>query len=157
MCVTAFYELRWLFPTKLAGQYLLQTLKKLLCITDKIKCCHGNWKLHICFFTVHAFFYKQGWTGKNYAMQSNTPKLNFCYLKIIHILHLCYHPKMLGHILKNKQTIKCVCIHEIIWLIIMNMKKKMKNISHRYDINRPSSIHGYKCSKDKKCLSMMML
>ena len=30
------------------------------------------------------------------------------------------------HILKNKQKDKCVCIHEIIRLIIMKMKMKMK-------------------------------
>ena len=34
---------------------------------------------------------------------------------------------------------------------------KMKNRSHRYDINRPRSRHGYRYSKYKKCLSMMML
>ena len=51
----------------------------------------------------------------------------FCYLKIIHIFHQRYHPKVVGHILKNKQKNKCVCIHEIIWLIMMEMKKKMKN------------------------------
>ena len=64
---------------------------------------------------------------------------------------------MIGHILKNKQNNKCVCIHEIIRLIIMKMKMKMKNRSHRYDINRPRSRHGHKCSKYKKCLNMMML
>ena len=37
------------------------------------------------------------------------------------------------------------------------MKIKMKNRSHRYDINRPRSRHGHKYSKYKKCLSMMML
>ena len=52
---------------------------------------------------------------------------------------------------------KCVCIHEIIQLIIMKMKMKKKNRSHRYDINRPRSRHGHKYSKYKKCLSMMML
>ena len=51
----------------------------------------------------------------------------------------------------------CVCIHEIIQLIIMKMKMKMKKRSHRYDINRPSSGHAHKYSKYKKCLSMMML
>ena len=35
---------------------------------------------------------------------------------------------------KNKQNNKCACIHEIIRLDIMKMKKKMKNRSHRYDI-----------------------
>ena len=31
---------------------------------------------------------------------------------------------------------------------------KIKNRSHRFDINRPRSKHGYKCIKYKKCLSM---
>ena len=46
---------------------------------------------------------------------------------------------------KNKQENKCVCIHEIMQLIIMKIKKKKKNRSHRYDINRPRSRHGHKC------------
>ena len=57
-------------------------------------------------------------------------------------------------ILKNKQKNKCVCIHEIIRLIIMKMKMKMKNRSHRHDINRPRPRHGHN-SKYRKCLSMM--
>ena len=54
---------------------------------------------------------------------------------------------MIGHILKNKLKNECVCIHEIIRLIIMKMKMKMKNKSHRYDINRPRPRHGEKHSK----------
>ena len=34
---------------------------------------------------------------------------------------------------------------------------KKKNRSHRYDIDRPRSRHGDKYSKNKKCLSMIML
>ena len=34
---------------------------------------------------------------------------NFSYLTIIHILHLRYHPKTMGHILQNKQK-KQACI-----------------------------------------------
>ena len=34
---------------------------------------------------------------------------------------------------------------------------KMKNRSHRYDINRPRSRHGQKYGKYKKSLSMMVL
>ena len=52
---------------------------------------------------------------------------------------------------------KCVCIHEIIPLIIMKMKMKLKKKSQRYDINRPSSRHGQKYRKYKKCLSMTMV
>ena len=54
---------------------------------------------------------------------------------------------------KNKQKHKCACIHGIILLILMKMKTKMKNGSHRYDLNRPK----LKYSKYKKCLNMMLL
>ena len=37
------------------------------------------------------------------------------------------------------------------------MKMKMKNRSHRCDINKRKSRHGHKYSKYKKCLGMMML
>ena len=50
-----------------------------------------------------------------------------------------------------------VCIHEIIRLIKMKTKMKVKSKSPRYGINRPRSRHGPKYSKHKKCLSMMML
>ena len=37
------------------------------------------------------------------------------------------------------------------------MKVKEKNRSHGYDINRPTSRHGLKYTKYKKCLNMMIL
>ena len=39
---------------------------------------------------------------------------------------------------KKEARDKCVCIHEIIRLIIMKMKMKVKKRSHRCDINRPT-------------------
>ena len=45
---------------------------------------------------------------------SNTLRLNLCYLKIIHILDSRYHTIIRGHILKNKQKNKRVCIQEIL-------------------------------------------
>ena len=45
-------------------------------------------------------------------MLTNTLRLNFCYLKIIHILHW-RHLKITELILKNKQKNKCLYIHEI--------------------------------------------
>ena len=36
---------------------------------------------------------------------------------------------MIGYNLKNKQKNKCACIHEIIRLIVMKRKMKMKNRS----------------------------
>ena len=38
----------------------------------------------------------------------------------------------------------------------MKIKMKMKNRSHRYDIDSPRSRYGHKYSKCKKCLSMML-
>ena len=39
----------------------------------------------------------------------------------------------------------------------MKMKMKMKNGSHSYDINKPSSSRGCKYNKYKRCLTMMTL
>ena len=94
--------------------------------------------------------------GRNWEkikqMLSITLRLNFCYLKIIHILHPRHYPKMIGHIQKKAKN-KYVCIHEIVRLIITKMKIKMKSRSRRYlhdttqinpgldqVINRPRSI-----------------
>ena len=56
---------------------------------------------------------------------------------MIHILHPHYHPKIIEHILKNKQKNKCVFIHEIIRLTVMKMKMKMKihHIDTTYDLD----------------------
>ena len=94
---------------------------------------------------------------KTKQMLSNTLRLNFLHLKIIGILHPRYHLTIIGHILKNKQKNKPVCIHEIMQLIIMKMKVKMKIDSRKYGINRHRCRHGYKYSKYMTRLSMMML
>ena len=49
-------------------------------------------------------------------MLSHTLRPNFCYLKIIHIFHPCYDPKIIGQVtsVQNRQKNKCACIHEII-------------------------------------------
>ena len=59
-------------------------------------------------------------------MLSNTLRLNYCYLKIIHILNPHYYPKIIGHILKNKDKNNCVSVHENIRLTIMKIKIKIK-------------------------------
>ena len=59
------------------------------------------------------------------------------------------YPKIIGHILKNLQKNKYVCIHETMRLIIMKIKIKMKNRSHRYDISRPRFREGQNYSKCK--------
>ena len=74
-------------------------------------------------------------------MPTKTLRVNFSYMKAIHIIHLHYHPKIRGYLLKNKQKTKRVLTHEITRLIIMKMKMKTKNSSHRYDIKGPTITH----------------
>ena len=50
------------------------------------------------------------------------------------------------HILKNVQKNKCAYFNEII-LILINVKIKMKNRSHRSDVNRTRARHGHKYTK----------
>ena len=52
---------------------------------------------------------------------------------------------------------KCVCFNEIMWSIIMKMGLKMKNGSHRYNINKTNPRHGHKYTKHKMLPSMMMV
>ena len=87
--------------------------------------------------------------AKNQANAKQHPEIEFLLFEIIDILHQRFHPKIIGHILKNKQKNNYVCIHEIIRLIIMKMKMKMKNRSHRYDTNRLRPRHGQKYRKYK--------
>ena len=73
-----------------------------------------------------------GWKGQKIKqMVSNTLRLNFWPPQIIRILHSRYNLTITGHILKNKQKNKHVCINEIMELIIMKMKTKIKINSRR--------------------------
>ena len=85
---------------------------------------------------------------------THTLRLNISYLRIIIILYPLYDLKIIGHILKYWWRSKRVFIHDITRLMKM---MKIKNRSYRYDRYRPSSRHGRKYSKYKKCLSIMML
>ena len=80
-------------------------------------------------------------------MLSNTLRLNLWHPETIGILHPRYHLTITGNILKNKQKNKHVCIHEIMQLIIMKMKTKMKIDSRKYGINRPRCRGKHKYSE----------
>ena len=82
------------------------------------------------FLKATLFWATSGWNREKIKqMLSNTMRLNFCYLKIIYILPPRLYPKIIGHILKNKQKNKCVCFHEIMRLIIIKMEMKMERRS----------------------------
>ena len=78
--------------------------------------------------------------------------MNFFYLKIIHILHQRYDPKVIEHILKNKQN--SMCLYSWDYTINHNENEnENENRSNRYDINRPKPRY----SKYKKCLNVILL
>ena len=71
-------------------------------------------------FLLHALFISSTFINnvrlklaKKLESAKQHPEAEFCYLKNIYILYPSYHPKIMGHILKNKQKNKCVCIHTI--------------------------------------------
>ena len=91
------------------------------CPEDAMNICIENVSLQTCLFTkyidifflvylLYAFSFKQHFNkqrqveiGKKIKQTlSNTLKLNFCYMKIFTFFP-CYHPKMIGGILKNAQ------------------------------------------------------
>ena len=106
---------------------------------------------------LHAFFISNTFISnarlklppKNKQKVSNTPRLNFCYLKIIHTFHARYHLKIIRCTPKN--------IYEIIQLIVMKMETKKKIRLQRRDINTPRSRHRHRYSKFKRRLIMKML
>ena len=59
---------------------------------------------------------------------------------------------MIELILKNRLSNKCVSIHEIIRLIMMKTKLKMKKRSLKYEVNGPRPRHGHKYNKYKYVL-----
>ena len=64
------------------------------------------------------------------------PELELLLFEIICFIHPRYHPEIIGQILKNVRK-KDICLNEVIWLMTMEIRLKMKRRSHRYDMNRP--------------------
>ena len=63
--------------------------------------------------------------AKKQAKAKQHPEDELLLFENFHILHPCYHPKIIGHTLKKKQQKKKhVYIHEIIQLIITKMEEK---------------------------------
>ena len=59
---------------------------------------------------------------------------------------------------KNRTEAKCICFNEVIQLMTMKIKLKMKkNRSQRYQINRLRRRLGNKYMKCNVCLSIMMV
>ena len=82
---------------------------------------------------------RQAEIGKK-SSKSNTLRWSFCYYSHSSWM-LSSKKSRTQNTFKKKKNNKCVCIHKIIWLIIVNRMMKIKNRSHRHDINSPMSRH----------------
>ena len=77
---------------------------------------------------IHAFFINITFISDNKVKLAKNQeakvelRLNFCYLKIIHFLHPCYHPKLISDILKKCAKNKGICFNYLI-----NYKRKAEN------------------------------
>ena len=91
--------------------------------------------------------------AKNQTKATQYPEAKFLLFKDYLLFSTTLSSKSNRAYSKIVQNSKCVCFNEIISLIIMKMK--MKKRSQRYDINRLRHSHGQKCTKYKRCLSMM--
>ena len=59
---------------------------------------------------------------------------------------------------KQVKMFKCLnCLNEVICLMTMKIRLKMKNRSHRYVINRRGSRPGVKYTKYEMCFSIIMI
>ena len=111
---------------------------------------------------LHTFFYKQHFKSsarlklaKNQANVKEHPEAELLLLE--HISHSSFTLSSKNIRKYSKNISKKTNVSVFMRLIIIKMKMKTTNRSHRYSINRPRSRHGHKYSKYKKCLSMMML
>ena len=58
---------------------------------------------------------------------------------------------------KKCTKIKYVCLNEVIRLMTMKMRLKMKNRSHIYHINRPMLRYGHEYTKYKMCKIIIIM
>ena len=102
-------------------------------------------------------FYKQHQTEIDKKIKQklcNILRPNFCYLQIICLLHPRYRKKNRTYSKKMyKKTIVSVLMN---YMINYNENENEKQIRPRHEL-RPRPRHGFKYSKYKKCLSLMML
>ena len=104
-------------------------------------------------YEIHAFFISKTFISntrlklvKKQAKAKQRPETDFLPFENYLLFSSLLSSKIIGNILKNLQKNMYVCLNEVISLMTMEMKLKMKSESHRYGINRPKSRHvNIKC------------
>ena len=87
---------------------------------------------------------------------NNTLRLNFCYLKTFLLCSSTLSSKN-NRIYKKCAKYKCACFTDVIRLMTIKVRLKMKNRLQRYNINRPKPRHRSKYTNYKMYISIMPL
>ena len=116
--------------------FLFPLFISLLC--KKFEPCINSTK-YTLFFISNTFISKARLKlgGKNQVNAKEHPEAELLLFQYYSHSSSRNHSKIIGHIPKNKQRNKCVCVDEIVRLIVMKMKVKRR--SYKCDINRPRS------------------
>ena len=109
------------------------------------------------FYKQHFYKQHQGEISKNQAKAKKHPQTKLLLFENYLPLSSIFSSKANMSYSKKMCKNKCTCFNDIIWLIIMKIRLKMNNRSHRYDINRTRPRYSYNYTKYKICLSMMMI
>ena len=107
-------------------------------------------KVLLMLYWITRFFYKQHFSKKHQVKNGiKQAKASWTFAIWNHFINSCYlSSKTNMRYSKKCAKNNCVCFNEIMWLlIVMKMKLKIKNGSHRYDINRTSPRRFHKYTK----------
>ena len=119
--------------------------------------------IYIC-GALHAFFISNTFISntrlklaKNQAKAKQHPEAELLLFENYSISSSTLSSKNNRRYSKNCTDSKYVCLNEVIWLVTMKMRLKMKNRLHRYDINGPRPGLRDKYTKYKISLTTMMV
>ena len=107
-------------------------------------------KVLLMLYWITRFFYKQHFSKKHQVKNGiKQTKASWTFAIWNYFINSCYLPSKTNmRYSKKRAKNNCVYFNEIMWLlIVMKMKLKIKNESHRYDINRTSPRRFHKYTK----------
>ena len=99
------------------------------------------------FYKQHFYKQCQAEIGKSQAKAKQQPETKLLLLENYSLSSSALSYKNNRRYSKKCTKNMCVCFNEVILLMTLKMRLKMKNRSHRYDINRPRPRHGDKIGK----------
>ena len=95
--------------------------------------------------------------GKNEAKTKQHPEAELLLFRNYSLYSSMWSSRNNRRYFKNCTKANSICFNEVIWLMAMNTRLKVKRRSRRYDINRPRPRHRRKYTKYKMRLSVMMV